>query len=82
MAPVYNPAMGRCIDRDAVALVAQAQRLPLNRLNWCRSAIPAADGAGAAYATTATRWRRGSAIARSSQRHSARSCCGRALMSG
>jgi len=35
MAPVYNPAMGRCIDRDAVALVAQVQRLPINRLNWC-----------------------------------------------
>ena len=35
MAPVYNPAMGRCIDRDAVSLIAQAQRLPLNRLNWC-----------------------------------------------
>ena len=35
MAPVYNPAMGRCIDREAVALVASAHRLPLDRLNWC-----------------------------------------------
>jgi hypothetical protein len=35
MAPVYNAAMGRCIDRGAVALVAQAQRLPVNQLNWC-----------------------------------------------
>lgn len=35
MAPVYNPAMGRCIDREAVELVAQAQRLPANMLNWC-----------------------------------------------
>jgi hypothetical protein len=35
MAPVYNPSMGRCIDREAVALVATAQRLPLNQLNWC-----------------------------------------------
>lgn len=35
MAPIYTPAMGRCIDRDAVALVARAQRLPFNQLNWC-----------------------------------------------
>lgn len=35
MAPVYNPAMGRCIDREAVALVAAVHRLPLDRLNWC-----------------------------------------------
>ncbi|CAN5257335.1 hypothetical protein BH10PSE6_BH10PSE6_56620 [soil metagenome] len=35
MAPVYNASMGRCIDREAVALVASAQRLPLRRLNWC-----------------------------------------------
>jgi hypothetical protein len=35
MAPVYSSAMGRCIDRESVWLVAQAQRLPLNRLNWC-----------------------------------------------
>lgn len=35
MAPVYNPAMERCIDREAVALVASVQRLPLDRLNWC-----------------------------------------------
>jgi hypothetical protein len=35
MAPVYNAAMGRCIDHDAVSLVAQAQRLPVNALNWC-----------------------------------------------
>jgi len=35
MAPVYTPAMGRCIDQEAVALVARAQRLPMQRLNWC-----------------------------------------------
>jgi hypothetical protein len=35
MAPIYNPTMGRCIDREAVALVAAAHRLPLDRLNWC-----------------------------------------------
>jgi hypothetical protein len=35
MAPVYNASMGRCIDREAVALVASAQRLPLSQLNWC-----------------------------------------------
>jgi hypothetical protein len=35
MGPVYHPANGRCIDREAVALVASAQRLPLQQLNWC-----------------------------------------------
>ena len=35
MAPVYNAAMGRCIDQGAVALVARSQRLPMNQLNWC-----------------------------------------------
>jgi hypothetical protein len=35
MAPVYSQAMGRCIDREAVALVAAVHRLPLARLNWC-----------------------------------------------
>ncbi len=35
MAPVYDRANGHCIDRGAVAMVAQAQRLPLDRLNWC-----------------------------------------------
>lgn len=35
MAPVYNSAMGRCIDRQAVAMVASVHRLPLGRLNWC-----------------------------------------------
>jgi len=35
MAPVYSAAMGRCIDQEAVALVARAQRLPINQLNWC-----------------------------------------------
>src|SRR3954447_4536194 len=35
MAPVYSAAMGRCIDQDAVARVARAQRLPVNQLNWC-----------------------------------------------
>jgi len=32
---ILDDAMGRCIDRDSVSLIAQAQRLPLNRLNWC-----------------------------------------------
>lgn len=35
MAPVYNAAAARCIDHDAVAMVANAQRVPLQRLNWC-----------------------------------------------
>jgi hypothetical protein len=35
MAPVYDRANGHCIDRGAVVMVAQAQRLPLDRLNWC-----------------------------------------------
>lgn len=35
MAPVYNAKAGRCIDRDAVALVANARRLPLSQMNWC-----------------------------------------------
>jgi hypothetical protein len=35
MAPVYSATMGRCIDHDAVTMVAQAQRLPVNQLNWC-----------------------------------------------
>jgi hypothetical protein len=35
MAPVYSAAMGRCIDQSAVALVARAQRLSMNHLNWC-----------------------------------------------
>ncbi len=35
MAPVYNAAAARCIDRDAAAMVANAQRVPLQRMNWC-----------------------------------------------
>ena len=35
MAPVYNAAAARCIDHDAAALVANAQRMPLQRMNWC-----------------------------------------------
>lgn len=35
MAPVYDRSNAHCIDRGAVAMVAQAQRLPLERLNWC-----------------------------------------------
>ena len=38
MAPVYNAAAARCIDHDAVAMVATAQHLPLRRLNWCEPA--------------------------------------------
>ncbi len=35
MAPVYSAEGSRCIDRAAVAMVANAQRLPLQYLNWC-----------------------------------------------
>jgi hypothetical protein len=35
MAPVYDRNNGHCIDRAAVAMVASAQRLPFNQLNWC-----------------------------------------------
>ena len=35
MAPVYSAAGSRCIDRDAMAMVAEAQRLPISQLNWC-----------------------------------------------
>lgn len=35
MAPVYDRNNGRCIDRGAVAMVASAQHLPLEQLNWC-----------------------------------------------
>lgn len=35
MAPVYNAAAARCIDHDAVAMVANAQHVPLQQLNWC-----------------------------------------------
>jgi hypothetical protein len=64
MAPVYSAAMGRCIDRDAVALVAQAQRLPVNQLNWCegpgvdRPPLPTAQAPYPGYRTPmATRQR-------------------------
>ena len=64
MAPVYNAAMGRCIDHDAVALVARAQRLPLEPAQlvrrtavaatparrWCRLRTP--------MPAIASRWRR------------------------
>jgi hypothetical protein len=35
MASVYQPGNGHCIDHGAVAMVANAQRLPLSHLNWC-----------------------------------------------
>ena len=38
MAPVYSAAASRCIDHDAVAMVATAQHLPLSQLNWCEPA--------------------------------------------
>jgi hypothetical protein len=38
MAPVYNANNAQCIDRDAAALVARAQRLPLAHMNWCEPA--------------------------------------------
>jgi hypothetical protein len=48
MAPVYSSAGSHCIDRAAVAMVANAQRLPLSDLNWCvgpgRDAPPSVAG--------------------------------------
>jgi hypothetical protein len=38
MAPVYSAAASRCIDRDAVSMVANAQHLPMRQLNWCEPA--------------------------------------------
>lgn len=38
MGPVYNAAAAQCIDRDAISMVASAQRLPLRQLNWCEPA--------------------------------------------
>lgn len=38
MAPVYNANTGHCIDRDAAALVANAQHLSLAQMNWCEPA--------------------------------------------
>ena len=35
MAPVYGAIASRCIDREAIAMVADVQRLPLPQLNWC-----------------------------------------------
>jgi Matrixin len=35
MAPVYSPGGARCIDHDAMAMVANAQHLPMSQLNWC-----------------------------------------------
>jgi hypothetical protein len=35
MAPVYTARTGHCIDHDAAALVASAQHLPLQQMNWC-----------------------------------------------
>jgi len=37
MAPVYNAVASRCIDYQAVAMVAQAQRLSMRDLNWCET---------------------------------------------
>jgi hypothetical protein len=47
MAPVYDRNNGHCIDRAAVAMVASAQRLPLNQLNWCVG--PGLDGGRTTY---------------------------------
>ena len=47
MAPVYDRDNGHCIDRAAVAMVASAQRLPLDQLNWCVG--PGLDGGRASY---------------------------------
>ncbi len=35
MRAAYDRTNGFCIDRAAVAMIAAAQRLPLNQLNWC-----------------------------------------------
>jgi hypothetical protein len=35
MRAAYDGTNGFCIDHNAVAMVAAAQRLPLNQLNWC-----------------------------------------------
>ena len=47
MAPVYDRNNGHCIDRGAVAMVASAQRLPFNQLNWCVG--PGLDGGRTSY---------------------------------
>ena len=47
MAPVYDRNNGHCIDRGAAAMVASAQRLPLNQLNWCVG--PGLDGRRTSY---------------------------------
>ena len=54
--PFYNAAMGRCINQDAVALVARAQRLPMNQFNWCQGPgaspnLPMARAGNADYRT-------------------------------
>ena len=36
MAPVYSAGSGHCIDREAAGMVASAQRLPVQQLNWCQ----------------------------------------------
>jgi len=35
MAPVYNASGARCIDREAAAMVADAQHLAVSQMNWC-----------------------------------------------
>jgi hypothetical protein len=35
MAPVYSASGGRCIDREAMAMVATVQHLPMAEVNWC-----------------------------------------------
>jgi matrixin len=47
MAPVYDRNNGHCIDRAAMAMVASAQRLPVNQLNWCVG--PGLDGGRTSY---------------------------------
>lgn len=36
MGPVYSANSGHCIDREAAGMVASAQRLPVQQLNWCQ----------------------------------------------
>ncbi len=39
MAPVYSLGGARCIDHDAMAMVANARRLPMSQLNWCEAPV-------------------------------------------
>jgi hypothetical protein len=40
MSPVHDPAAQRCIDKAAVASIAEMRGLPLAELNWCEEIEP------------------------------------------